>query len=100
MISRNWMVYIALVVVSLAYNQIVSYVNRETDGVHPLASLGVAIGVLYTIMGATIIDGTVINVMTLIWCFGASGTPMILGDVARWIFRLSENKSRDKFIQK
>ena len=84
---QSWQVYLALVIVSMAYNQAVGFVNAKTEGDHPLASWEVAVGTIYTVVAAWAIDGEDINILTLGLCFVASGSPMIIGDAMRWLSR-------------
>ncbi len=72
---------------SIFFNEWVAMVNRRSNGDHPLAAAQVAVGVLYTITMAWAVDGERIGIWTMLWCFVASGSPMLVGDVARWIGR-------------
>lgn len=68
---------------SILYNEWVAKVNTVSNGDHPLAAAEVSVGVLYTLFGAWLVDGSCLNVWTILWCFVASGSPMIFGDVFR-----------------
>jgi len=79
---------VILVSVSFIFDiVVVGPINARSRGDHPLAAAEVALGTLYTILVAWTVDGHNINIWTLLWCFVASGSPMIVGDVARWISR-------------
>ena len=80
-----WQVAVILAGVSVLYNEAVALVNKRTGGNHPLAAAEVVIGTMYTIAGAWLVDGDCVHLWTLFWCFVASGTPMIVGDVTRWL---------------
>lgn len=89
----NWPLYwvaMILFVVSLAFNELVGLVNIRTKGVHPLAAAEVALGTIYTLGGVWLVDGDCISIWTLLFCFVASGTPMIAGDVFRWLGRVRQ----------
>lgn len=61
------------------------YYARKRGWLEGYTSLYVVLGVLVTIAGAAIpVNGT-IPVEWLLLCFGASGTPMIIGDIAVYI---------------
>lgn len=79
---------VILVIASTLFNELVALVNKRTKGSHPLAAVEVVFGTAYTIAGAWLVDGECIHIWTLFWCFVASGTPMIAGDVARWLGRI------------
>lgn len=78
---------LGLFISSVIYNEWVALVNHRSHGDHPLAAAEVAVGVLYTMVGAWLVDGGCIRVETILICFVASGTPMIIGDVMRWMMR-------------
>jgi len=83
-----WGILLVLVVISVLFNELVAFVNKTTKGDHPLAAVEVVFGVFYTVGGAWLIDGNCIKLWTLLWCFVASGVPMIVGDVTRWLGRM------------
>ena len=76
-----------LVIGSIIYNEWVALVNHRSHGDHPLAAAEVAVGVFYTLLGAWLVDGMCLRVETILICFIASGTPMLVGDIMRWMVR-------------
>lgn len=68
---------------SILYNEAVAKVNTVSNGDHPLAAAEVAVGVLYTLFGAWLVDGECLGIWTILWCFVASGSPMLIGDIFR-----------------
>ena len=88
-----WMVFVGLFGVSIAFNECVGIINKRSGNNHPLASFGVVIGTSYTIAGAWLADGDSIGVWTLFLCFVASGLPMIMGDILRWLSRVPRSKN-------
>lgn len=86
------------IVLSYVLNEVVNILRRETKGAHPLTSILVVIGVLYTLVLAYMVDGFSqshltcgregwLQWTTLLTLFVASGVPMIVGDVMRWLKR-------------
>lgn len=68
---------------SILYNEAVATVNVKSKGDYPLAAAAVAVGVMYTLFAAWLVDGTCMSIWTILWCFVASGSPMLAGDVFR-----------------
>lgn len=66
----------------LAYNSLVNYLGER---LHGYTALMVAGGVLVTLAGAAMISWQAAGLVLA--CFVASGTPMILGDIARTVER-------------
>jgi hypothetical protein len=79
-----WIVYVCLFALSWVHNELINLVHDETDGHNPWTAFFVVAGVLYTIAAAYLIDGEYINIWTLFFCYVASGTPMIIGDMVRY----------------
>ena len=76
-------IYLALLLFGLAYNALVERLEREVPD-HGYTSFLVSGGVLVTIMGASILIGWQSALLVLI-CFTASGLPMIIGSMSRWL---------------
>lgn len=73
-------VLFALFMFGLAYNGLVEWLGERKDG---YTSLLVVAGVLITLLGITLIDWRA-AALTLAG-FGASGLPMVVGEIARTI---------------
>ena len=71
-----------LLLFGIGYNALVAKLEREgyADGYTALLVVG---GTLITVVGATIVIGIEAAVQVTL-CFVASGTPMILGSIARY----------------
>jgi len=68
------------------FNQAINWARRS-GWMEPYTAFWVAAGVLVTIAGIALVD-TLIDWnagITSLICFAASGTPMILGDAARYV---------------
>ena len=83
-----WIVLILLFIASIVFNEAVSIVNRITNGVHPLAAAEVAVGAIYTLFGSWLAGVKIETILVILLCFVASGIPMIIGDVVRWLRRI------------
>ena len=81
------LVMLILFSMSILFNEAVGKINDVSEGQHPLAAVAVAVGVLYTILGAWMVDGDCMSIWTIAWAFLASGSPMIAGDILRWLER-------------
>lgn len=75
-------VFGALVAFGIGYNAFVAWAERKgyTEG---YLSLMVALGVAVTLTGAAILDWRA--AMLVLVCFAASGTPMIIGSIWRYL---------------
>jgi len=83
-----YIVLIGLFSISWPYNALTDWVHVATKSASPWTSFLVVGGILYTIGGAVLVDGwATINVFTLLACFAASGLPMVVGDVLRYLRR-------------
>lgn len=87
-------VYVLLFLVSLAYNEVVAWLDDVTSDDHPLGGIMVAGAVLYTLIAAYVLDGFTppadepngwIRWDTLIETFLVSGAPLMWGSVGRWL---------------
>lgn len=67
----------------ILYNWFVAWLQRKgyDEG---YTALLVAVGVMFTLAGASCLVG-IQAIIIITWCFVASGTPMILGDVWRYV---------------
>jgi len=88
------LVAFGLFIFGVLYNMAVEWA-RPRGWLEPYTSLWVAFGVLVTIAGAGIVDLLVdwnASIITLV-CFIASGTPMILGDFARYVRQVQAERN-------
>ncbi len=79
----DYVVYVALLVISIAYNEIVAADADDNGGDSPYTAYFVAGGFLYIIGAAYLIDGLYIHVVHLLLCCVFAGLPMILGSMSR-----------------
>ena len=90
----SWQIFgiiVTLVVVGTVYNRAVAYL--EVKGyMEGYTSLAVAFGVLVTLAFVALLDWKV-ALMTLA-CFAASGTPMIVGSISRYVKRREMGQER------
>lgn len=75
------------------YNMAVSWMTRKhyTEG---FLSLVVAFGVLVTLIGAAFINWQA--ALLVLVCFAASGTPMMIGSIARYVRRREQEREHIK----
>lgn len=83
----SWIVLVILFALSVVYNEMIDRINKDSEGDHPLAAAAVAVGVLFTLLGAHFIGVPAEYIWLVLLCFVASGTWMIVGDVGRWLAR-------------
>ena len=83
-IWRAVAVSLALVLFGLWYNHEVG--RMERDGAHEgYVSLLVVIGVAVTVGGWIVVTGDLADGLLLLVCFAASGLPMIVGSIGRYL---------------
>jgi hypothetical protein len=75
-------VLLGLVAFGFSYNGLVDYLGERKDG---YTAFMVVAGVLITLGGVAMIDWQAAAIALA--CFAASGTPMVLGDIARTVQR-------------
>jgi hypothetical protein len=75
-------VLIGLFMTGWAYNSLIEYLS---DRIHGYTALTVVAGVLVTIGGMALVDWRAAAIALA--CFAASGTPMVIGDIARTVRR-------------
>ena len=80
-------ILLSLFALSWVHNEIINLVHESTKGSNPWTAFFVVAGTLYTIGAAYLIDGPDINIWTLFFCYVASGSPMIIGDMVRYYRR-------------
>lgn len=75
-------VFLALVLFGVGYNALIGYLERRhyIDG---FTSLAVALGALITLTGVAILSWQA--ALIAMACFTASGLPMIVGSIVRYI---------------
>ncbi|NOZ27989.1 MAG: hypothetical protein GXP39_08055 [Chloroflexi bacterium] len=82
-VERIIAVCVSLAAFGIAYNAMVEYLEREVPE-HGYTSFLVVGGVMVTLIGAAFIVG-LIPALLVSLCFIASGLPMIIGSVWRWL---------------
>ena len=85
--GKMWIVLVLLFAASVVFNEIVERINRESKGDHPLAAAGVVVGVAFTLVGVYFLGVPWEYILLVILAFVATGTPMLVGDVGRWLAR-------------
>ncbi len=80
-------VFLALTLFGIGYNALVAWLerNRYTEG---YLSLIVALGVLITLLGVAILS--LPSALLALLAFTATGMPMIIGSIARYITRRAQ----------
>lgn len=77
--------YAALFVLSLLYDRLIIRRGDRQGWLEPFTALTVVAGVLYTLAAVWAFDRGAAR--AAFWAFVASGTPMILGDLERYLER-------------
>ena len=72
-----------LFVVGLLYNGLTGYIQSQLPERHGVTAWLVVGGVLWTLFGVLILTG-IDTFLTVLLCFIASGTPMVIGSMARY----------------
>lgn len=82
-------VFLGLLLFGIAYNSLVAWLERRryTEG---YLSLIVALGVFVTLCGAAVLS--IQAALLSLGAFFATGTPMIMGSIVRYIHRREEMK--------
>lgn len=75
-----------LLLTSLLYDRAVIRRGERQGWLEPFTALSVVVGVLYTLLGVWLVDRRA--AVTVFWAFVFSGTPMILGDLERYLERV------------
>jgi divalent metal cation (Fe/Co/Zn/Cd) transporter len=90
-----WAVIFFLVAVGTIYNLFIAWVEKRgyLDG---FTSLAVAGGVVFTLIGIAVIDWKA--ALLCLVCFVASGTPMIIGSLARYVSKREQTRKAIKEI--
>jgi hypothetical protein len=83
--KRFWVVAVGLFALSLLYDRGVIRRGDRQGWLEPYTAFSVVAGVLYTLAGVWAVDRKA-AVLTF-WAFVASGTPMIAGDLERYLER-------------
>jgi hypothetical protein len=81
--SSLWQVLLLLLLGGVLYNWLVEYAQRQLPRVHGLTAWLVVVGVLGTLIGYLLLAG-VNAFFTVLLCFMAAGTPMVLGSMRRY----------------
>lgn len=82
-------VILGLVIIGIIYNNLVDYLQRNKFDEGYL-SLIVAGGVGFTLIGLAVISWQA--AIAALVCFAASGSPMIIGSIVRYIRKRAENQ--------
>lgn len=83
---------LALVVFGILYDQLVSWLERKGWS-RGGTSLLVVCGTLVTLAAASVVIG-IDDVLLMLGLFAASGTPMIVGSLVRYILARAENERK------
>ena len=81
--TETWRVLLFLAATGVLYDALVSYVQEQLPDRHGVTSWLVVGGVLWTIFGIGILLG-VRDMIVVMLCFMASGSPMIAGSMLRY----------------
>ena len=92
-VERIIAVCVSLAAFGVAYNALVAYLEREVPE-HGYTAFLVVGGVMATLIGAAFIVGLT-STLLIGLCFIASGLPMIIGSVWRWLRRRRIDRSRN-----
>ena len=88
--KEGW-IFSGLFVISLVYDRIVIRRGDRQGWLEPFTALTVIAGVLYTLAGVWAVDRR--SAVRVFWAFVFSGTPMILGDLERYLERVRNGDS-------
>jgi len=80
LIVKPWLIAVSLFSFGVAFNQMVTWLEFQ-DWEEGATALLVVFGVGYTIFAISILIG---NFDVLLWCFAASGAPMVMGSWIRY----------------
>jgi hypothetical protein len=91
--ERVWAVLAGLALFGILYDELVEYLERYG---HDRGYLGfiVSFGVAVTCLGWALITADWTGLLLLIGAFAASGTPMILGSIRRYLHERFEAEQR------
>ena len=82
--TETWRVLLFLAATGVLYDALVSYVQEQLPDRHGVTSWLVVGGVLWTVFGIGILLG-VQDMIVVMLCFMASGSPMIAGSMLRYL---------------
>lgn len=94
--KRLRIVYVWLFVLSLAYDRLIIRRGARGDWLEPYTALTVVAGVLYTLAGVWAVDRKA--AVKTFWAFVFSGSPMIVGDLERYLERARNGDSALSFL--
>ena len=92
-------IFIALGLFGVAYNRLIAWMEREGHTTGYLAFL-VAFGVAVTGVGWGLITRRWGDVLLLCGCFVASGTPMIIGSMARYMRARARDRAAEREVMR
>ena len=81
---ETWRVLALLFCAGILYNAVVDYVQRQLPDRHGVTAWLVVVGVGWTLVGLLILTDTKTFLLAVL-CFMASGSPMIVGSMARYL---------------
>lgn len=81
----------SLFLISLIYDRAVIRRGDRQGWLEPFTALTVVAGVLYTLIGVWTVDRKA--AVKVLWAFAFSGTPMIVGDLERYLERVRNGDS-------
>ena len=84
-----------LMVFGVVYNALVAWMERQGHTEGYVAFL-VALGVAVTLLGWGLITRHWQDVLLLLCCFVASGTPMLLGSVTRYMAQRARDRAAER----
>jgi hypothetical protein len=87
-------VVLGLALFGVGFAVLVAWLGRKKEG---FTSLLVVAGVLVTLGGAALVIGLPAALVVLV-CFGASGLPMVIGDVAGYVSRREREREELKAV--
>lgn len=88
--KERW-IFSGLFLISLVYDRMVIRRGDRQGWLEPFTALTVVSGVLYTLAGVWAVDRR--SAIRVFWAFVFSGTPMILGDLERYLERVRNGDS-------
>lgn len=83
--QERW-IFSGLFLISLVYDRLVIRRGDRHGWLEPFTALTVVAGVLYTLAGVWAVDRRA--AVKVFWAFAFSGTPMIVGDLERYLERV------------
>jgi hypothetical protein len=89
--KKERVAFSTLFLISLVYDRGVIRRGDRQGWLEPFTALTVVAGVLYTLLGVWAVDRKA--AVKVFWAFAFSGTPMIVGDLERYLERVRNGDS-------